>query len=371
MNDLDGRLRAWNPVRAEDVSNAACSAAAATLLQSVLAQAITGHARLGAAVTGQGQVDRRHRAAARPFPRWRITVALASAAAITAGTAYALTASASGPAQSTAAGHAAQQATLAAKILHAAAARVAREAAAAEPSPGQWIYYAPVYERGANPVPTSAGPEWATFDGGQSAYYEDGTSGPLIVHTSFTSFPPPGTNPWIALNTYGISPMTAWDVLAALPADPHALLAVIAHQVATPAGKRFAMASAVVRLDDVGAPTTEAQLEFSYLTRLLWNTLGPYVPAPAEAAVYRAMATLPGITVQQDITNAAGAPAIGISDDGGYNQLLLSPATYQVTGLRVISDGISRPGWTWRPKGTLIVSIAKTQLTEVAAPGDR
>jgi hypothetical protein len=371
MNDLDSRLRAWNPVRAEDVSDAASSAAAARLLQLVLAQAVTGRTRLVTAVTGQGQAGRRHRAAAHSFPRWRVTVALASAAAVTAGTAYALTVPASRPAQAGAAGRAPQQATLAAKILHAAAAWVAREAATAEPSPGQWIYSA-MYSRGqrrAGAGPTSA--QWVTFDGDQQAYYKDnGTSGRLIVYTSPTPYPPPGTTPWVALNTY-TSPMAAWDVLAALPADPHALLAVIAHQLATPAGKRFASATAVVLLGDGGAPATGAQLEFSYLTQLLWNTAGPFVPAPAEAAVYRAMATLPGITVQQGITNAAGAPAIGISDNGGYNQLLLSPVTYQVAGLRVISDGASLPGGGWGPKGTLILSLAFGQVTEVAAPGDR
>jgi hypothetical protein len=329
------------------------------------ARLAAGHAQLVAAVTGQGQAGRRHRAAARPFPRWRMTVALASAAAITAGAAYALTAPASGPAQATAPGRAPDQATLAAKILHAAAAKVAREAATAEPSPGQWIYYVPVDEGGAHPVPTSDGPEWVTFDGGQTAYYEHVTSGPLIVHTNRTSFPPPGTNPWAALNNY-LSPMTAWGVLAALPADPHALLAVIAHQVATSVGKQFAGGSVASML--AGPPTTEVGREFGYLTRILWNArLGLGGPPAAEAAVYRAMATLPGITVQQGITDAAGKAAIGISDDGGYNQLLLSPVTYQPIGWRVISDGIiSR-----RPKGTLVMSIASTQVTEVAAPGDR
>jgi hypothetical protein len=45
MNDLDSRLRAWNPVRDEDVANAADSAAAATLLQRVLDQPVTGPGR--------------------------------------------------------------------------------------------------------------------------------------------------------------------------------------------------------------------------------------------------------------------------------------------------------------------------------------
>jgi len=45
MNDLDSRLRAWNPVRAGDVTDAAGSAAAATLLQHLLDQPATGHAQ--------------------------------------------------------------------------------------------------------------------------------------------------------------------------------------------------------------------------------------------------------------------------------------------------------------------------------------
>jgi hypothetical protein len=340
------------------------------------ARLAAGRARLIAALTGPGQPDHRHRAAAaRRSLRWRPMVALAAATAIGVGVAYALTASAGGPARTTVSGRAvrpglkARPATLAAKMLHAAAAQVAREAATAEPAPGQWIYYAEVNQAGADSAPTPQDPEWVTFDGGQTAYY-DGPGGPLIVHTNRTSFPPPGTGPWVALNTYGISPKIAWDVLASLPADPHALLTVIARQVATPAGEQFAAESITHIMS--GRQTTAAQLEFDYLTRILWNAhLGG--PPAAEAAVYRAMAILPGITVQQDIRNAAGAPALGISDDGGYNQILLSPVTYQVIGWRVTSNGraIMRVGGPPLPRGTLILSTALTQVSEVAAPGDR
>jgi len=344
------------------------------------ARLAAGRARLLAAATGKGQADRRHRAgAARSLLRWRPMVVLAAATAIGVSVAYVVTASAGGPARTAVAGrsgrsglkagHAAQPATLAAKVLHAAAAHVARQPPATEPSPGQWIYYAEVDE-GANSAPTAEDPEWVTFDGGQTAYY-NGPGGPLVVHTNRTSFPPPATSPWVALNTYGISPKIAWDVLASLPADPRALLAVIADQVATPAGKQFAAAS-VTRIGS-GPPRTGAQLEFDYLTRILWNAHLAGPPA-AQAAVYRAMATLSGITVQQGITDAAGAPAIGISDDADYNQLLLSPVTYQVIGWRVISNGIALGrgpvARSW-PKGTLILSTALTQVTEVAAPGDR
>jgi len=340
------------------------------------ARLAAGRVRLLAAVTAQGQAGHPHRAAARPILRWRPVVALAAAAAIAAGAGFALTAPDTRTGTGRTPGHDTPQATLAAKVLHAAATQVAREPAIAEPSPGQWIYYKEVDVSGANSAPASEGPEWVTFDGDRTAYYQVG--GPFIVHTSKTSYPPPGTNPWAALNTYGISAKTAWDVLAALPTEPHALLAVIARQVATPAGEQDAEAS-VTNLSGA-KQMTEAQREFDYLTWILWNArLGG--PPAALAAVYRAMATLSGITVQYGITDAAGAPVIGVSDDGGYNQLLLSPVSYQVTGWRWFSDGIIprgrdghprvRPGTHWPPRGALIVSTAITKVTPVAAPGDR
>ena len=76
MNDLDSRLRAWNPARAEEVSDAASSAAAAGLLQLVLDQAVTRHAR--------------HRPASRARRRRRLSAVAALSAAAAAGTALAL-----------------------------------------------------------------------------------------------------------------------------------------------------------------------------------------------------------------------------------------------------------------------------------------
>jgi hypothetical protein len=52
------------------------------------------------------------------------------------------------------------------------------------------------------------------------------------------------------------------------------------------------------------------------------------------------MAALPGISVQQGVTDEAGAQAISVSDDG-YDQLLLDPNTYQVLGMRQLHRGIA------------------------------
>ena len=102
-------------------------------------------------------------------------------------------------------------------------------------------------------------------------------------------------------------------------------------------------------------------------------------PPAAEAAAYRALAALLGISVQQDITDAAGNPAIGIFDDGGYSQLLIDPASYQVACLRWVSTGtgpvekVSPKGGAGKvlPKGTVIESLAYARVAEVAAPGKK
>ena len=75
--------------------------------------------------------------------------------------------------------------------------------------------------------------------------------------------------------------------------------------------------------------------------------------------MFRAMATLPGVTVKQGITDAAGAQATGVSADG-YDQLLLDPVSYQVIGLLQLSTGtVPKP----------ILSLAYAQVSEVSGPG--
>jgi hypothetical protein len=107
-------------------------------------------------------------------------------------------------------------------------------------------------------------------------------------------------------------------VLASLPTNPQALLTVIANQAADQNAQNIAAGNPIAGV----APKTEAQREFDYLTLILWNAaIGAGGPPAAEAAAYQAMAALPGITVQQGIKDTAGGQAIGVSDDGGYDQL--------------------------------------------------
>jgi len=261
-----------------------------------------------------------------------------------------------------------RQATLAVQVLRAASATAGRAAVKAEPRPRQWIYSKTVqYEY---PQGTSSDQEWTTFDGSETAYHQDGQH---VVHTSPTA--PSGgasVSPLAAFNANS-TPKTAYDALASLPRDPSALLAAAGKAAAAIGAANLAAGTPVAG----HAPKTQSQLEFDYLALLLWNAAGGVGgPPKAEAAVFRAMATLPGVTVTQGITDAAGAKAIGVSADG-YDQLLLDPVSYQVIGLLQLSTGIGpKPAGVgpkfrsqWPPKDAITLSLAYAQVSEVSGPG--
>jgi hypothetical protein len=347
--------------------------------------------------------------------RFRPAIAIGLAAAVAVGvTGYALTRHTtpathppiagprptSHPASHPATSSAVAQATLAAKILRAAAAHIERSGVTTEPAPGQWIY-AKTESSGAPGTALTTNENWITFDGSQSAYYNTPGS-PLTVHTSPVAAPGPNVPPWTAWNTTA-TPKTAYDVLASLPADPRQLLAEIDKQLAGTNAQNIAAGNPLSGT----APKTQAQREFDYLTLILWNAAGGVGGPPAvEAAAYRALATLPGIWVQQGVTDILGNQAIAVSDDGGYDQLLLDPQTYQVIGLRQLSTGMApnaAPGhpsklskaqrdWILKhdgtiiggspkgtvtqtpaapPKGTVTETLLYAQVTEVPAPGQK
>ena len=355
------------------------------LMNHIRSQRPPGHARSQARgpAGGTGWRARRRQTAA------------AAASVVVAASVVGYAISAGGAAPTTGHVTTSRAATLAAKLLRDAATHVARETATAEARPGQWIYTKTVTAGHNNSDPT-ADSYWVTFDGSQNAHY---SSGQLVVHTSDPNPPGPDVPPWKAWNE-AVSPMTACNVLASLPADPQQLLAVIAAHM----GPISAMGG-----DDIlilsPAPATKARAEFVYLTHIMWNTSPAGCPPAALAAAYQALATLPGVSVQTGITDAVGAPAIGISDNGGYSQLLLSPTSFLVIGQRDISTGtnpilqalhkrieridklprarraallkrlyirVRGPGddGPWPPKGAVVSSTALVRVAGVAAPGD-
>ncbi|HEX6519646.1 MAG TPA: CU044_5270 family protein [Streptosporangiaceae bacterium] len=251
------------------------------------------------------------------------------------------------------------QAQLAARVLNTASNVVSRAPVPAEPGPGQWIYEKTVNYQ--NPGGTSTDQEWITFDGGKSAYYANGNSGPILVHANSGMARTAGLSALAAFNA-NATPKTAYDAVASLPLDPRALLDAVAEA----AGKIGAENLAAGTPLGGSVPTTKGQLEFDYLSSLLWNAAGGVgAPATAEAAAYRAMATIPGVSVQQGITDAAGDPAISVSDNGGYSQILLDPVSYQVIGLRQVSDGVGPVVLKGRNLSPAVVARIKARMAQL------
>ena len=211
------------------------------------------------------------------------------------------------------------------------------------------------------------------------------------MHTSPTTPPADIKSDALAAFNADATPQTAYYALASLPTAPSQLLAAVAKAAQSVGAANLAAGTPVAS----HAPKNEGQLEFDYLSLLLWNAAGGVgAPPKAEAAAFRAMAAIPGVTVQRGITDAAGNPAIGVSGDGGYDQLLLDPVSYQVTGLRQLSTGVGpraaalSPQELARfskaeqqeilrklktqagpPKGTVVLSMAYQQVSEVSGPG--
>jgi hypothetical protein len=250
--------------------------------------------------------------------------------------------------------------------------RAAERASAAlpvrRPRPGQWIFSRTVeagyHER------RSASDNWIRFDGSQSAYYL--TDGHLLVHDSPAPPRPASAHGALAEFDDSITPLSTYDALASLPRSPERMLSVItaavsAHPDLVIGGAATARAHATV-----------SQLQFALLANLLWNG-AQAAPPSAEAAVFRTIARIPGVTVIEGLRTAAGQPAIGLADRGDEQQLLLDPHDYRVIGMRTVSDGTwpatpakraKRPG-RLLAKGTVVDSLAWARIAFVERPGQR
>jgi hypothetical protein len=281
-------------------------------------------------------------------------------------------------------------ARLTAQVLDTAAKTVGSAAAAGEPTPDQWIYARSVDVQTGTPTQYYEG--WMTFDGAQTASYMPAglstktghcagqphlTQHAACIYLWSQTLPatPPGTGALAAFDD-NITPQTAYNALAALPTSSSAALldAVNAELAKAWAGQDY--------FGVTGTATTVPQREFAWLGLLLWNAYQA-APPSALAAVYQAIATIPGVAVDQHASDADGRPAIGVTDNGGRFELLLSPHTYQPTGLiqhtpamkivkpRLVS-GKPKPGATvTRTIGPQTTSIAWIQIAQVSTPGRR
>lgn len=217
------------------------------------------------------------------------------------------------------------------------------------PDPRQWLYEKTLEsgigaEHGPRPVTDES---WLRLDGVQDAGFRNGK---LVVyrHTGREA---------TAGRRYN-------DRLASLPADPRRLRAAIDRQVAnTPA-------------EDRRYPDRDGQV-FGTVTQMLWDApMG--VPPKTQAALYRLVATIPGVRVDRNVKDGAGRPAIAVSRGYG-EQFLLDPATYQMVAQRTVSNGHNAPVSVTKgvdpgfkvPVGTVTYSLTRLTVKVVDQAGQR
>lgn len=178
---------------------------------------------------------------------------------------------------------------------------------ALDPGPTQWVYYQYAGYDPKSTDPVYRGEAWQRLDGRQDATL---VGGRLVLGG------PTAAEPEV------YTPLGAWRRLAGLPTEPAEMLAALGDQ------------------PDLSpkATGTPGERAFANAAELLWNSpLG--APPPVQAALYRALATLPGIRVDS-ATDLVGQPAVGLSLPG-TPEILFDPATSRYLGERVVSDGVA------------------------------
>ncbi|MGW5259585.1 CU044_5270 family protein [Microbispora sp. NPDC004025] len=98
-----------------------------------------------------------------------------------------------------------------------------------------------------------------------------------------------------------------------------------------------------------------------------WTAVGDllretYVPAPQRAALFKAAATIPGVTVTENIEDAAGRSGIGVGrvSGGVREEIIFDPSTYELLGERgIVVDEKAAEA----PAGSLVASTAQLEVT--------
>ncbi|MBE3010090.1 CU044_5270 family protein [Microbispora sp. NEAU-D428] len=144
---------------------------------------------------------------------------------------------------------------------------------------------------------------------------------------------------WMRLPACNSARDTAYTNLKKLPADPERMRAYLYDR---PHGDNP---------PDTGAWTAVGDL--------LRET---YVPAPQRAALFKAAATIPGVTVTENVEDAAGRTGIGVGrvSGGVREEIIFDSSTYELLGERgiVVDEKEAKA-----PTGSLVASTAQLEVT--------
>jgi hypothetical protein len=285
---------------------------------------------IGEAVPAQARL-RGRRTPVRWLPRlgWRSGLAMGLAMAVAAGLTVAQSVGPvdeHGRARSILPGLPGAEPAAAAVLNHAASVASARPFT--PPRPDQWEYLEFRIGRAGEPVLVSR--EWRRADGKQMAGYRGRLTTDGKVLTQDGRAFAIGDR----LDIAAVSPTNGpidYPTLASLPSAPKALLRWLERYQARLPHDPGA----------VGRPATPEehnQFLFGALTQmLLFNVLPPRV----EAVLFRAMASIPGVSLEPNAPRVNGRPTLGVqrTENGCcWAEVLLDPGTYHVVGERFSPD---------------------------------
>ncbi|GAW50844.1 MULTISPECIES: CU044_5270 family protein [unclassified Nocardioides] len=197
------------------------------------------------------------------------------------------------------------------------AARTVAATPVERPADDQWVYQSYQFAGPQGEAPSVLGEAWTRFDGTEFADHASDSTRVDVQPLVDDETPTPAE--W-------------WDFLTTLPADPEALLARL-------------------RTDGPvdGEGATQAARDFDAVTASLTNA--PVLPPQAHARLFRALATIPGVEIDEDAApDLAGRDVLAVvftgeTQDGSAvrnrHELLLDPSTYAYRGDRVtaLEDG--------------------------------
>jgi hypothetical protein len=225
------------------------------------------------------------------------------------------------------------------------------------PLPSQW-HYTKTLDKQPNSDTTETHEQWMRYDGLQAANF--GEDGELVVG--------PEGNP-LDSDDDDLTPQQYDAKLRELPTDPKKLLAKVT-------GDRHWIKGA--REEGVPKSVAPADVRAYHVIMLYLSRYGT-MPPRLEAAMYRALALIPGVRIEQGVSDAAGRSGLGVwlerADDAPpfRDYKILDPASYRYLGSRTVwlrdelppgmSQPIARKGAVW--------SRALLSSTIVDRPGQR
>jgi hypothetical protein len=153
----------------------------------------------------------------------------------------------------------------------------------------------------------------------------------------------------------GLGPNFGFPDVAGLPTEPEALRLALQSRPRPGTGNQ------------PGGKPAETPLDTEETILALWGILQqPMTAPPLRAAVFNALAELPGIGLNRDATDLVGRSGYAISFDdkqGLRGEYIFDPKTSEILGQRTVllAPGLARYASEWIPAGNTIRDVAYLQ----------